>query len=183
MASYKEIVTKAVVGKGKKTFTTTHIVSPSVLPTTILGCWVINHTFSGSNSDNNKVLITGSFDVNIWYSSSNNTKTEVISDTVNYSETINVKMIDNNYDGNEEVIVRSLKQPNCIKAEIVDGKISYTIEKELSAEIVGDTKIKVGINNIDDEWEDIINDEDAEENIDKSNIEKEINDTVEENFL
>lgn len=92
-------------------------------------------------------------------------------------------MIDNNYDGNEEVIVRSLKQPNCIKAEIVDGKISYTIEKELSAEIVGDTKIKVGINNIDDEWEDIINDEDAEENIDNSNIEKEINDTVGRKFL
>ena len=65
----------------------------------------------------------------------------------------------------------------------MDGKISYTIEKELSAEIVGDTKIKVGINNIDDEWEDIINDEDTEENIDNSNIEKEINDTVEENFL
>ena len=43
MASYKEIVTKAVVGKGKKTFTTTHTVSPEVVPTTILGCWVINH--------------------------------------------------------------------------------------------------------------------------------------------
>ena len=40
MASYKEIVTKAVVGKGKKTFATTHTVSPEVVPTTILGCWV-----------------------------------------------------------------------------------------------------------------------------------------------
>lgn len=43
MASYKEIVTKAVVGKGKKNFVSEHMVSPQITPTTILGCWVINH--------------------------------------------------------------------------------------------------------------------------------------------
>ena len=43
MASTREIVTKAVVGKGKKTFTTTKTVTPECIPTTILGCWVINH--------------------------------------------------------------------------------------------------------------------------------------------
>lgn len=43
MANYKEIVTKAIIGKGKKHFTTTSTVTPEVNPTTILGCWVINH--------------------------------------------------------------------------------------------------------------------------------------------
>ena len=176
MASYKEIVTKAVIGKGKKTFISEHSISPSTIPTTILGCWVINHNFSGTKNGNN-VLINGNFDVNIWYSSLNNTKTEVINDTVNYSETINVKMLDEDYDGDEEIIVRSIKQPNCIKAEIVDGKINYTIEKELSAEVVGDTKIKVGINEIDDEWDDI------ENSNTNDNIEKEIENNITDEFL
>ncbi len=176
MASYKEIVTKAVIGKGKKTFISEHSISPSIIPTTILGCWVINHNFSGTKNGNN-VLINGNFDVNIWYSSLNNTKTEVINDTVNYSETINVKMLDEDYDGDEEIIVRSIKQPNCIKAEIVDGKINYTIEKELSAEVVGDTKIKVGINEIDDEWDDIENSDTND------NIEKEIENNITDEFL
>jgi len=43
MASFKEIVTKAVIGKGKKIFTSTNRVTPDPVATTILGCWVINH--------------------------------------------------------------------------------------------------------------------------------------------
>ncbi len=42
MASYKEIVTKAVIGKGKKTFQNVEEVTVEPTPTTILGCWVIN---------------------------------------------------------------------------------------------------------------------------------------------
>ena len=43
MASYKEIVTKAVIGKGRKTFVSTSTVVPACVPDTILGCWIINH--------------------------------------------------------------------------------------------------------------------------------------------
>ena len=43
MASYKEIVTKAVVGKGKKYFKNSYSVNVDNKPTTILGCWIINH--------------------------------------------------------------------------------------------------------------------------------------------
>lgn len=43
MANYKEIVTKAVLGKGKKTFIDSYTVVPNCVPTTVLGCWVINH--------------------------------------------------------------------------------------------------------------------------------------------
>ena len=47
MSNFKEIVTKAVVGKGKKTTEDTHIIEDVTNPSTILGCWVINHNFSG----------------------------------------------------------------------------------------------------------------------------------------
>lgn len=43
MPSYKEIVTKAVIGKGKKYFKDNYSMDVENKPTTILGCWVINH--------------------------------------------------------------------------------------------------------------------------------------------
>lgn len=43
MTLFKEIVTKAVIGKGKRTFTSTDTIIPNDIPTTVLGCWVINH--------------------------------------------------------------------------------------------------------------------------------------------
>ena len=43
MSLYKEIVTKAVIGKGKKYFKDNYSIDVEHTPTTILGCWVINH--------------------------------------------------------------------------------------------------------------------------------------------
>jgi len=45
MAYYKEIVTKAVIGKGKKTIREDREVSFGDRLDNVLGCWVINHTF------------------------------------------------------------------------------------------------------------------------------------------
>ena len=64
MASFKEIVTKAVIGKGKKTFTTTNSVVPECEASTILGCWVINHNFKGYKSGDT-ITVEGSYDINI----------------------------------------------------------------------------------------------------------------------
>ena len=51
MSSYREIVTKSVIGKGKKTFSNSYTLVPEEKPTTILGCWVINHVLvSGDNN-------------------------------------------------------------------------------------------------------------------------------------
>lgn len=50
MALFKEIVTKAVIGKGKKLFKDNYSLEVENAPTTILGCWVINHVLvSGDN--------------------------------------------------------------------------------------------------------------------------------------
>ena len=45
MSAYKEIVTKAVVGKGKKYYKNTYKVNTDSPVDTVLGCWVINHLF------------------------------------------------------------------------------------------------------------------------------------------
>lgn len=179
MASTREIVTKAVVGKGKKTFTTTKTVTPECIPTTILGCWVINHTFRGYRNGN-KINIEGSYDVNIWYSCSGDTKTEVVRETTTYLEEVNVPRQDQVDITNEDIIIRSLKQPSCTRADIVDGKIEYTVQKELGIEIVGDVKVKIAYDEEEDPWEVIMDDNDDS---DIQSVEEAIEQEVNEEYL
>ncbi len=143
MSNFKEIVTKAVVGKGKKTTIDNHIVELNTNPSTILGCWVINHEFEGEK-DKESIKVKGSFDTNIWYSKDDNKSTDVYKDTITYEEVIPIKKLDD-YDGQDEIIVRVIKQPTVTKAELNDEKIEYTVEKTIAAELVGDTKIKIGV--------------------------------------
>ena len=85
--TYREIISKAVISKGKKNFSQKDEIKVSNLPTTILGCWVINHKFNGIKQ-NNKVVIDGSYDVNIWYSYDDDTKTDVVKSSHTYQEIV-----------------------------------------------------------------------------------------------
>lgn len=179
MAKSREIVTKAVIGKGKKTFVTTDVVTPEIMPTTILGAWIINHNFSG-NKSNGKVVITGSYDVNIWYSCMDDSKTEVIKKSIQYTEAVAVPKEKDSILSNEEVVIRSLKQPTCTRADIIDGKIEFTVEKQLGIEIVGDTKVKISYEEEEDPWMDL-EDELVEEDLIQA--EKQIDEEIKEEYL
>ena len=175
MASYKEIVTKAIVGKGKKYFKNTYTIDTDLEPTTVLGCWVINHKFKGYKTGK-EIGVDGSYDVNIWYSYDNDSKTSVINKTINYNDLFNVKVKENaDLSDNTDIIVRTLKQPTCSKVDINGNSISFNIEKELGVEIVGETKVKIAIEDDEEPW-DILEDDNIEEDI------KEI-DEVKEEYL
>jgi spore coat protein E len=172
VASYKEIVTKAVVGKAKKNSVSKFIVRPEETPDTILGCWVINHTFDGKNK-NGIVVINGAFDVNVWYSYNNDTKTAVTTERFNYEEKMNVRLKDGgHFDDASEIIVRSLNQPTVTDVNINGGVVNLSIEKELGVEVVGNTMIKVPIEEDPDDY-DVLDDMDED-------TEKEINDLNED---
>ena len=172
MSTYKEIVTKAVIGKGKKYYKNTYTINTDNVPSNVLGCWVINHKFKGTEV-NGKIVITGSFDVNIWYSYDNDTKTTVITKTIDYSESVTVKQKYSSDNGSKDIIIRSLKQPNCINAKEKDKTITLEIEKELGIEIVGDTKVKIAIEDDEEPWETIM-DDDSSNKLDEE-IDKEVN--------
>ncbi len=176
MSAYKEIVTKAIIGKGKKYYKNTYKIDTEFEPTTVLGCWVINHKFKGSEVGD-KVVVDGSFDVNIWYSYDNDTKTTVITKKIKYSESASVRQRETTDSTTKDIIVRSLKQPNCIKADSEGKSITIEIEKELGIEIVGDTKVKIAVEDDEEPW-DIID----EDNYTKE-VEKEIDDNVKEDYL
>lgn len=163
MANFKEIVTKAVVGKAKKTTSSSFQVTPNERPDTVLGCWVINHSFQGRNNSG-AVAIDGSFDVNVWYSYDNDTKTTVTSQRFGYNDKMNIRLKD---DGNvtdaSEIIVRSLKQPTVTNVNIDNGVVKLDIEKELGVEVVGDTKIKVPVEDDEDDYEELVDDLDEQQ--------------------
>jgi len=168
LSNFREIVTKAVIGKAKKSSNNEFILETEQLPDTVLGCWVINHSFNGTNNLGN-VFINGAFDVNVWYSYDNDTKTAVSTKRFNYSEKMNVPLkSDSVLDNNSEIIVRSLKQPTVTNVEIKNGVVELTIEKELGVEVVGNTKVKVSVEDFDDDYEELI-DEDIEKQFEEIN--------------
>ena len=176
MAIFREIVTKAVLGKGKKTFSNHYVLKPEQTPTTILGCWVINDNFKGEKNGA-KVKVSGTCDVNIWYSYDNDTKTYVAQQTVEYSELLAVtRKEESNISNEDEIIVRSLRQPSCTKVEISNGNIEYDIEKELGIEIVGDTKVRISVDEEEDDWEELTDSEDDK-------VMQEIDNNVKEDFI
>ena len=177
MALYNEIVTKAVIGKGKKYFKNSYTLTPTDQPTTVLGCWVINHQFKGYKTGD-KIGVDGSYDVNIWYSYENDSKTTVVNKKIEYNDLFNVKTkASADLSGDTDIIVRTLKQPNCVKVNIEDdGTISFDIEKELGVEIVGETKVKISVEEDEEPWEEV-EDEMTEE------VEEQIENEVDEKYI
>ena len=165
MASLKEIVTKAVIGKTKKTSKDTFEIPVDYDISNVLGCWVINHNFSGVD-DNGKAKIKGSYDVNVWYSYDDNTKTNVIVKTFSYDDVINVNLKSKDVlTDSREIIVRSLTAPQVSDVK-VDGKlIKVTVEKEIGVEIVGDVKMRINAEEDFDDYEEEDNGKDLEMNI------------------
>lgn len=175
--AYKEIVTKAVIGKGKKYFKNNYTITTETTPTTVLGCWVINHKFKGYKSGD-KIGVDGSYDVNIWYSYEGDSKTSVVNKKIEYNDLFNLKVKDtSDLSDDTEIIVRTLSGPNCVKVNIDDNNnINFDIEKELGVEIVGEKKIKISIEEDEEPWDEIEDDVDEE-------VLKEIDDNVDENYI
>lgn len=151
----RQIVTKAVVAKGKKRSESCETLQPPNNPSSILGCWVINHTHQ-AKKHGKVVEVTGKYEVNVWYAHHDHSKTSVFSETVPYRERIKLHYRDGESQGFEDVQVRVLQQPNCTEAIITpDGEqFKITVERELLAEVVGETTVCITVHphDFEEEW-------------------------------
>jgi len=145
MNEIREIVTKAIVEKGKKTIRFVEKVNTTNPAESVLGCWVLNHSFQAEKT-NDGVLVQGIFEVNIWYSFNGNSQTEVIKEMINYQQDIKTKRKINEYhDKNIDVIVRMIQPPVCSDVKIVDNLIEIEVLLEVAAEVIGETKMRVTV--------------------------------------
>lgn len=148
-------MTKAIVAKGKERTDCKETLNPPNKPTSILGCWVINHTHQAKKSGK-YVEVSGKFDINVWYSHNNHSKTSVFTETITYKDRIRLHYRDEPTSRHEEVIVNVIQHPNCTEAIIskCGEKFIISVERELKAEVVGETKICVTVHphTFEEEW-------------------------------
>ncbi|PTM58896.1 outer spore coat protein CotE [Desmospora activa] len=140
----RQIITKAVTGKGRKFSQATHSIQPPDNISSILGCWIINHQYE-ANRVGDTIEVLGSYDINIWYSFNQNTKTEVSNQTVRFVDQVPLSFYDSNARvGTTEVSAVSTQSPNCIEATMAgDGSVLVRVEREYYVEMVGETKVNV----------------------------------------
>ncbi|TCS93803.1 outer spore coat protein CotE [Hazenella coriacea] len=145
---YRQVVTKAVVGKGRRFSQVTHSIQPPENIHTILGAWVINHKYECSKVGES-AEVRGSYDINIWYSTKGNTKTDVVKETVHYAEQVPLGYYDRNaHESSVEVSTVVTQAPNCVEASISPQEhkaVHVRVEKELVVEMIGETKICVAV--------------------------------------
>ncbi|MFC5541168.1 MAG: outer spore coat protein CotE [Bacilli bacterium] len=164
MKRLRQIVTKAVIAKGKKRTESSETLRPPNTPTSILGCWVINHHYSAKKVGK-YVEVSGKYDVNVWYAYNNHSKTAVYTETIHYKDRIKLHYRDEEIIDSNEVHVKVLQQPNCIEAIINQKGDSFNIviEREFLVEVIGETKIVVSVHPIEFEEEWHFGDDDEDE--------------------
>ena len=143
----REIITKAVCGKGRKFQAVSHTVTPPHSPTSILGAWIINHQYEAVKSGDG-IEVIGSYDINIWYSYSKNSQTDVAKETISYVELVPLSYVDPKHRvSTEEVSAEATQEPNCVEATVSAGGSSVLIrvEREFAVEMVAETKVCVAV--------------------------------------
>lgn len=145
MNQVREIVTKAVVAKGKKNVRIDAKILGNEPIYSILGCIVINNKFDAKR-ENFDIYIDGSFELNVWYSTMNNSQTEILKQVVYYKENVKTKQIINDFvSRDDDIIVKVDSHPSCQDVKINDNEVNVTIEFELAVDVIGETKIQISI--------------------------------------
>jgi len=142
----REILTKAVIGKGKK------ILERSIeLPDApnnidrILGAVMTNHRFTAKNV-NGKIEVTGSYDIHAWYSFASNIKTAIVQTNVEYQEVIElVNPLRSDIYADDEIIIEEVLAPYATDVRVIAGRIIADVVLEVVVEVIGETKMRVAI--------------------------------------
>jgi spore coat protein E len=141
----REIITKAVCGKGRRFVQATHHVTPPHAPTSILGAWIINNQYEAVNSSDG-VEVIGTYDIDIWYSYDRNTKTDVAKEKVSYVDVVPLSFLDKKHRASTaEVSATATQEPNCVEAGIssTGSSVVIRVEREFQVEMIAETKVCV----------------------------------------
>lgn len=142
---YREIITKAVCGKGRKFSQVSHTVVPPQAPTSILGAWIINNQYEAVKSGDG-VEVIGTYDINIWYSYDKNTKTDVAKETVSYVDVVPLSYLDKKHrSSTAEVSAVATQEPNTVEANVSSSgdSVIIRVEREFQVELIAETKVYV----------------------------------------
>lgn len=152
--AYREIITKAVCGSGMRDFTYTEFlqVPTERAPSSILGSSVTRLKLTEplvtelTGDGKRNVRVSGTFDINIWYSYNNDQATDVAKETVKFTEAIAITEISEGIVGPVNARAVLTKSPFCLKTIVADGnRLKVEVELGMYAEIIGETKVFVQV--------------------------------------
>ncbi|GGA24741.1 outer spore coat protein CotE [Paenibacillus physcomitrellae] len=151
----REIITKAICGKGRKFSTVTHTVTPPHNPSSILGAWIINHQYEAVAAGDG-IEVIGTYDVNIWYSYDKNSQTAVAKEKVSYVENVPLTYLDGRHRSSTvEVTAEATQEPSTVEATVSGGgSVLIRVEREFAVELVAETKLNVLVLPGGDDYED-----------------------------
>lgn len=142
----REIYTKALLAKGAKTTVSTYKVQVDHPCDSILGCWIVDHHHEAKLNESHTYSV-GSYEVHLWYSYAS-TKSAIFVQKMTYCDEITVKKYDEReISSQDEAISRCIQEPKCLKATILEtGSIELTLEKVMEVNVVGETMLKIEMN-------------------------------------
>ncbi|MFV0394201.1 MAG: outer spore coat protein CotE [Coprobacillaceae bacterium] len=149
----REIITKAIISKGKKKSRNNYTFEIADL-TKVLGCWITNHEFQAYFNDG-QPEVSGAYYVHIWYSFDSGNNSNIYKTQISYVEAMDVsKSEERDFTGMDEIEAISDTLPKCIKVETDGLEVQVELEKEVAIRIIGDTCIRVETkDDNDDVWD------------------------------
>lgn len=150
----REIITKAVCGKGAFKYQRFIDLEVPVKQKAIqvLGNYVSNGFLveavpADSAVHGKSVRIKGHYDVHVWYAYDQ--ETSAAKSTVTFTEYVPIQYIGSAQVSNQQASAKIVEKPKCRKAIVINNGdktvIRVEIEQLMTAEVIGLTKVKVGI--------------------------------------
>ena len=146
MNGIREIVTKAVIGRGYRKFEIGEVMPETPgLVNRVLGAVMLNHRVNAVRAGD-LIEISGSYDIHVWYTYDDNKKTKIVRTTVDYGDMLELRdaLRDHLLDS-DEIISEEIVAPYATDVRIEAGLIHVDVAFEVAAEIIGETKMRVAI--------------------------------------
>ena len=146
MNDIREIVTKAVIGRGSRIFDTSVTMPETTgLVIRVLGAVMTNHNASAKKSGD-LVEITGNYEIHVWYTYDDDKQTDIVRKTVDYNDLIELKQaLRENLLDSDEITAEEIVAPYATDVRIEAGIIHVDVALEVGAEVIGETKMRVAI--------------------------------------
>lgn len=139
----KEILTRAVLAKGKVETSSVEKIELKNGVSKLVGCWIINNVFL-SIVENSKVYIEGSYDVHIWYAINDDKDTAIEKKTIHYKDIVEFDEKFNTDEGEFKLYCN--EYPHCTGMELVDNFAQVNVSKKVLVDVIGETKLMVDVN-------------------------------------
>lgn len=139
----KEIVTKAVVSKGKVANNSEMQFEVEDDINKVIGCWIINHNYL-SIVENENVYASGYYDVHVWYAINNSSDTKILKKTIEYRDEFVLDNTKFDYETSEYKLY-CIEYPGCNDLKLDGNRILVNIKKALAIDVIGESKLLVQV--------------------------------------